>query len=92
MVVFRLVESQLAVALGTCCCFIVVMPSTSLHVPCEDAPRDRGKKHGASFSPVRVESPDLEVAHETWENRHDGDDLAMLIDAVIALLRRLLFI
>eukprot|EP00439_Symbiodinium_sp_Y106_P051001 s1961_g6.t1 len=27
----------------------------------EDAPRDRGKKHGASFSPVRVESPDLEV-------------------------------
>ena len=27
----------------------------------KDAPRDRQKKHGASYSPVRVEHPDLEV-------------------------------
>ena len=31
------------------------------HSVAQDAPRDRGKKHGASFSPVRVESPDLQV-------------------------------
>ena len=68
-----------------CCCFIVAVNSTSLHVPWEDAPRDRGKKHGASFSPVRVESPDLEVAQDTWENSQDGDDLAMQIHAVIVL-------
>eukprot|EP00435_Cladocopium_sp_Y103_P023478 s653_g5.t1 len=33
----------------------------------KDAPRDRQKKHGASYSPVRVEHPDLE-AHPAFAN------------------------
>lgn len=37
-------------------------PAEGERLYARDAPRDRQKKHGASYSPVRVEHPDLEVA------------------------------
>eukprot|EP00913_Durusdinium_trenchii_P034848 g32596.t1 len=36
-------------------------PAEGERLYARDAPRDRQKKHGASYSPVRVEHPDLEV-------------------------------
>ena len=41
-------------------------PDEGDHLYAKDAPRDRQKKHGASYSPVRVERPDLQV-HPDFE-------------------------
>eukprot|EP00438_Fugacium_kawagutii_P019286 Skav217189 [mRNA] locus=scaffold557:47403:64110:+ [translate_table: standard] len=42
-------------------------PEESERLYAKDAPRDRQKKHGASYSPVRVEHPDLQ-AHPDFAN------------------------